>query len=385
MIIAYGVRRIFLTDGGPPRTTLDLMDAMIERGHETRLISSMPRDLPSTWIAGAGPKITTFATRGGQYGLAAPSALRRIRSALEGADVLHLQVPWDPLNYQMARVARSLGIPYCISLRGTLDNWAIAQKSTKKRLFLMLFGRRLLENAAFVHCTANAESEQSIQHFPRGKVRVIPNLLDFRSFQGAQTKDDEALPGVNPQDEIVLFLSRVFPGKGIELVIDAMPAILQHNPRCKLVIAGSGSIDYIATLRKRCRDTGHEDRIAFTGFLTGDMKAFMYRRASAFVLVSAHENFGNVLFESAACGTPIVISREVATWRELQEGAGARVVDHCPEAISEAVSEHLAMNKVERANFRKRSADWTQTFLNRGRIASLYEDAYQSALTDGTR
>lgn len=379
MVIAFGIRRVLLAEGGPTRTTLDLLDAMKARGHETRLISSMPRDLPASWMAGAGPKITTFPTRGGSYGLAGPAALRRIRSALDGADILHLQVPWDPLNYQMARVALSLGVPYCVSLRGTLDNWAIAQKSWKKRLYLTLFGKRLLERAAFVHCTADAEAEQSLPKFGRGKVRVIPNLLNLTTFQQADADGEEMFPGIDPQDEVLLFLSRVFPGKGIEIVIDAMPAILQRNPRCKLVIAGSGSIDYVESLRRRCAATGHADRIAFTGFLNGEVKARLYRRAAAFVLISAHENFGNVLFESAACGTPIVIAKEVATWQELQSGVGARVVPRCPDAVAQAVLAHLSMTQSERDDFRRRSAAWTSQFLDSDRIASLYEQAYRSA------
>ena len=59
--------------------------------------------------------------------------------------------------------------------------------------------------------------------------------------------------------------------------------------------------------------TAHPDRITFTGFRTGEMKTFVCRRTSVFVLVSAHENFGIAMFESAACVRPIVISRELAT------------------------------------------------------------------------
>jgi glycosyltransferase involved in cell wall biosynthesis len=378
-VIAFGIRRVLLTEGGPTRATLDLLDAMRARGHETRLISSMPRDLPASWIAGEGPRITTFPTTGGRYGIAGPHALRRIRTALKGADILHLQVPWDPLNYQMAMAAQSLGIPYCISLRGTLDDWAIAQKSWKKRLYLLLFGRRLLERAAFVHCTADIEAEQSLPNFARGNVQVIPNLLNLESFQQCTAADHGAFPGIDPEDEVLLFLSRVFPGKGIEIVIDAMPAILRSNPRCKLVIAGSGSIDYIETLRRRCAATGHADRIAFSGFLTGEVKARLYRRAAVFALISAHENFGNVLFEAAACGTPMVISKEVATWRELQRGVGARVVQRCPNAVAQAVYAHLSMTQREREDFSKRSAAWTSDFLDSDRIASMYEQAYSSA------
>jgi glycosyltransferase involved in cell wall biosynthesis len=301
-----------------------------------------------------------------------------IRAALEGADILHLQIPWDPLNYQIASIARSMGIPYCVSLRGTLDTWALSKKPIKKRVYLALFARRLLENAAFVHCTADAEAAQSAASFPRGTVRTIPNMLDLKPLMTPQAGAMPRLPGLRDDDLVVLFLSRVFPGKGVELLIDAMAPVLQRHPRALLVIAGSGSVDYIARLRQQVRLNGHEDRVLFAGFLDGPAKSAMYQRASAFVLVSEHENFGNVLFEAAAAGVPLVISREAATWRELKEGAGAIVVRRESTEIAEAVVQILARSDAERNEFCARSRDWTSNHLDRERIAQLYENAYRA-------
>jgi glycosyltransferase involved in cell wall biosynthesis len=377
MIVAHASRRVVVTDGGPTRTTLDLLDVMRERGHETRLISSMPRDVPGRWLSGDGPSITTFPTRGGAWGLATRAGVVRIRKALEGADILHLQVPWDPLNYQLSRIAYSMGVPYCVSLRGTLDDWAMSQKPLKKRVYLTMFARRLLEQAAFVHCTAAAEAAQSRKWFPRGRVRVIPNFLDLRAFQSSTVEEPAPVSGIDPRDRVVLFLSRIFPGKGLEVLIDALPQLAQEHPDVKLVIAGSGSVDYIEELRRQCHGAGIADRVLFSGFIQGDEKASLFKRASVFVLISAHENFGNVLFEAAAAGTPIVLSRQVATWQELTDGAGAIPADPTPESVAKAISAHLAMPHDEAAMFRKRSASWTAGFLDRQKISGMYETAYR--------
>jgi glycosyltransferase involved in cell wall biosynthesis len=178
---------------------------------------------------------------------------------------------------------------------------------------------------------------------------------------------------------VVLFLSRIFPGKGLEYVIDAMPEVLSTDPRARLVIAGSGHFDYTKALKSRINALGIADRCNFAGFVDNFAKEALYREAEVFVLPSDHENFGNVLFEAASFGTPLVISRDVALWRELELGTGALIVSRSPSGVSTGIRQLMQLPAPIVAQNRMRSIDWVRRTMNKVSIAERYEQAYERA------
>jgi len=76
--------------------------------------------------------------------------------------------------------------------------------------------------------------------------------------------------------------------------------------------------------------------------VTGREKLSLYQAADLFVLPTSQENFCFVLFEAIACGTPVVTTRGVDTWRELADECGAVIVDPTPEAFAGAIARALS-------------------------------------------
>jgi len=177
MKVVHALRSIRLSLGGPPVSLIDVCQALHDRGHAVSVLSPFPDDVPPRWLSGAGPVVFRQPITSPKWGRLTRAGVRQAVTALRGADILHLHMPWDPLNHQLAAIARSLDVPYCISTRGTLDDWAMAQKGLKKRVFMHVFGRRLLERAAFIHCTAEGERLQSERWYPRGRSVVVPNQI----------------------------------------------------------------------------------------------------------------------------------------------------------------------------------------------------------------
>ena len=147
---------------------------------------------------------------------------------------------------QVARACRDAGTPYVVSLRGMLDDWAMRQKPLKKQLYLALGGRRFLEGAAAVHCTAEYEKQQSRKRFGTAKAAVIPNLVDLRPYAEAPDPGEARAewPGITGDGLTVLFLSRLHPGKGVDMLIDAVAEVRRRGGGVHLVIAGNGEEDY---------------------------------------------------------------------------------------------------------------------------------------------
>jgi glycosyltransferase involved in cell wall biosynthesis len=91
--------------------------------------------------------------------------------------------------------------------------------------------------------------------------------------------------------------------------------------------------EYLAALKQlagKCEAIS-SGSVSFPGMLSGDLKWGTLRRAEVFVLPSHQENFGIAVVEAMACGTPVLISRPVNIWREI-ESSGAGLVDDDTES-----------------------------------------------------
>jgi glycosyltransferase involved in cell wall biosynthesis len=111
-----------------------------------------------------------------------------------------------------------------------------------------------------------------------------------------------------PLDEpLVLFLGRLIPRKGADILIEAFSEACPRSGR--LVIAGpEGEPGYRASLEERAREAGIESRVVFTGALYDRDKSALLVDADIFVLPSRYENFANSAAEAIAFGIPVIIT-----------------------------------------------------------------------------
>ena len=156
------------------------------------------------------------------------------------------------------------------------------------------------------------------------------------------------------EKRILLFLSRIHPKKGVDLLIEAFAAIASSDPALQLVIAGPDQVDWQAGLQQRSAELGIADRISWLGMLSGDLKWGAYRSAELFCLPSHQENFGVVVAEALACGLPVAISEPANIAADVAQ-AGAGIV-HVDTALGteEALRQWLAMTPWARKEMAER-------------------------------
>lgn len=374
-----------LESGGVTRAVLDLAAALAARGHEVCLATADATDVPADWDGTNDRPRTVVVQRGGNP--ARPFA-REARQALESeiarADVVHLHVLWDPACAAIASWAKRAGVPYVVTSHGMLDDWCMEQKTAKKRLYLATIGRGLLRDAAAVHCTAEAEREQSSKWFPGTKGIVIPYFFDLEPYR--------ELPGPGPAQAMfpqldtdlpkVLFLSRLHYKKGVERLLDAAAELIRRGVEFRLLLAGSGDPTYEATLRRRVESLGLGEVAHFLGFVSGIEKLSLYQASDLFVLPTSQENFGFVTVEALACGTPVITTRGVDIWRELEHRCGAMIVDPHASAVAAAIQnswkDSQAATKAMEVG-RPGVFSWLQP----DTIADAFDDMYQSVASGG--
>jgi glycosyltransferase involved in cell wall biosynthesis len=377
--------RIRREEGGVVQAILDLCQLMGQAGHRVTLATCDDPDLPVAWRDPEhNPHAIVLERSSWISSRLSPKGLEQFRSLIRSADVAHLHTPWELSNLQLAGLLRSEGVPYIVTIHGMLDDYCMAQKGLKKRVFLNLGGRKLFSDATTVHFTATAEKEQATRWIPGNYQPVVQACaIDFAPY--------EQLPGTAPalaaypklksDCKSILFLSRVHPKKGVERLIEAVVLLKEQHKNLQLLIAGPGEDAYTKQLKDLAQSSGIGPITHFLGMVRGDVKLSLYELADVFVLPTHQENFGLVLPEALACGTPLVTTRGTDIWRELAE-AGAKIVDNEPQAIADAVGELLA-DDAAREQLGSQGHDYVRNWLAEDKVQAGYERMYADTIRLG--
>jgi glycosyltransferase involved in cell wall biosynthesis len=168
----------------------------------------------------------------------------------------------------------------------------------------------------------------------------------------------------------LLFLSRIHPKKGCDLLVEAFVGIAAGSPDLDLVIAGPDQVGLVAELKARAEALGIGARVHFPGMLKGDVKTGAFRGADAFVLTSHQENFGIVVAEAMACGIPVLISDKVNIWREVVADGAGMVEPDTLEGAKALLARFAVLGGEERAAMGARARE---SFLERFHVERAAE------------
>lgn len=224
-------------------------------------------------------------------------------------DVFHTNSCWLPMSARTAMWARETGCKVVYTPHGMLEPWIMRRHYwTKKLPASMLFQRKGIQMANLLHATADSEKDNLLRLGWNRKIEVIPNCVEVDKIMMKQSWK---------RNKEILFLSRVHVKKGINFLIEAVACLKEDLQGYAIRIAGEGDEAYIAELKSLTEKLGVADLVHFEGGVYGDRKWELFRQADLFVLPTHSENFGIVVAEALATGTPVVTT--VGTpWQELE-------------------------------------------------------------------
>src|SRR6185503_11018246 len=264
--------------GGPATAIIPMCRALMQQGIEVLLVSTDAGLKRNNVAEYKGVPAMLFPSEFGESFKYSRPLASWLTTNIRQFDLVHVHAVFNHSSVAAARACRRAGVPYVIRPLGTLDPWSMSQKSLRKRLFWQVVGKGMLQGAAAVHYTSEAEKLSTERLTGLNHGSVVPLGIEKTS---ATTRENLA------QHPYVLVLSRLHPKKGLDVLIDVFLA--GEFSDWRLVIAGDGPPEYVSKLKSKASQC---ERIIFTGWVNGEQKDALLGCASLLALPSHQENFG---------------------------------------------------------------------------------------------
>jgi glycosyltransferase involved in cell wall biosynthesis len=379
----------FLNRGGPATKVRAITRALVGGGNQVTVLTADlgfgPREIaaakvisdPEGWRTDLdGVDVVYFRTRCHYRNLTVnPGVLRYCRRHLKEFDIAHVYGLYDTLGPAVGRYCRKFGVPYFVEPLGMTH--PIDRGFLLKKLWWKLF-RNYLPGASQVVATSEMEKAELLaEGFAPARILLRHNGIDQEEYRGLPLPGTfRSKAGIRDDERLILFLGRLIPRKGADLLIEALPQLACD--KIKLVIAGpEGETGYLRFLRAKAQDMDVEHRVLFWGPLYGDDKKAALADATALVLPSRYENFGNVAAEAIACGTPAIVSDRCGIAPLIHQRAGL-VTSYDSGAVGRTLKELL--NNAELYQRLKAGCLQVADEISWDRLIGGMQDSYQEAI-----
>jgi glycosyltransferase involved in cell wall biosynthesis len=320
-------------------------------GHDVTIATVARDDEPLSAAADAaaagGVRIVRFAPSAPQALFLSWDMRRGLPELARWADLVHVHSNWTFPVWWGSHCALGAGKPLVMSPQGCLDPVRLSHSAWKKRL-AGLFDRRSLRQASMIHATSEMERDWIERYLGKGpRIAVIPNGVEMQVFPGTPRETKPA-----SRTRQVLYLGRLHPLKGLELLIEAWGRMGNGTPEAcptggngwQLVIAGPDEQGTRARLEAQARTLGLAN-LTFPGPLYGEEKRRALAEADLFALPSRTENFGIAVAEALAAGLPVITTKGTP-WSEI-EGRSGWWVDVNAAAIAKALAAAMRLSDAE--------------------------------------
>ena len=346
--------------GGPVFAAWGMTRALARKGHDVSVMTTnidgpgvldVPLDRP---VDMDGVQVWYYPVERPRWYCFSRPLGRALRERVGDYDVVHIHSIFLWPTTVAAYWSRKRNVPYIVHPAGALDTifeskqyqnrWAGLLGNGKKWLYMRTLGRLDLDRASGMQYTSEVDMEASRRLDLGAPGYVLPLGVDPPSRPADAAA--AALREIHPQlagKKIVLFLARLAPNKGFNILLEALAQLAARRSDFALVAAGSGTPPYEREVAGLVRLHGLQDRTVMLGFVNGDEKWRALSEADIFVLPSHHENFPVAVVEALASGLPVIISDRVMLHREIEDAGAGLVTGLAPSEVA-AATEALLEN-----------------------------------------
>ena len=376
--------------GGPPRAAYELCKELVKRGHEVTVYTTDTLDaqkrvyVPSKEALEIdGIKVYYFKNLSnrlaGKYHLfITPTFVKALRHNLKGFDVIQLYGARTTLHIPAHHYAKKYGVPYVLLTAGGISPFIT--KQGLKRLFDMLFGYRILKDAAKVIAGNEVEiDEYKKMGVDEDKITLISPAYDVSSFSHPPIFGQFRKRFSIKEKHIILFLGRIAKIKGIDFLVESFHELAQERDDVALVIAGPDD-GHQAALESLVRKLDLSTRVLFTGFLDGEDKLSALVEATMLVQTSIYERGPGSPFEAILCNTPIIVTKDTGCGDIVAEVDAGYLVQYGNVNELKNMMRKVLDDPTEARDKMQRAKEYIMANLSYEKIVEEYERLYESVI-----
>lgn len=366
--------------GGPVNALLGLARAQARLGLDVEVIADQcPKGSTiAAELVEAGVQITQVDPRNLAPLVGWGFSLQRLAKRIRASDILHIHGMWNTGPTLASAIASRSGVPYVIRPCGMLDGWSLTQSRWRKRIHLGLVSRSCLNRAALIHATTSQEADEIQSLNLRAPRIVVPNGVDDLAFSPTPQALPPALEELTRGKNLLLYLGRVHPKKGLDVLIEALGRA--SLPDTVLLVVGPREPEYYQRICEQLKQLDLEQRVHFIDPMYGPERFALYASANLFILPSQQENFGIAVAEAMASGTAVIVSPEVALSSDVSAANAGAVVERDPAKLAEAIT-RLLKDPDLRKRMGNAGREHAQTSFRWTSIAEQWRKTYASTLS----
>jgi glycosyltransferase involved in cell wall biosynthesis len=372
MRILQVIQYLSAAKGGSVTHVYNLTKYLTQRGHQVTIVTTQDGFDPEYAKSLAPAEVLSFPSKFGSLRYS-PQMKSYLAEEIGRFDVIHLNNYWSYQNMIVAEYAGTYGIPYVLSPHGSLP---IMMKSyLRKALFDALFGNAILRNASRVIAVCQMEADQALKKGVSSKrIKIIPNAIDHLNDIPMTKRAFRKKYGIAKEDKIILFLGRIHPVKGIDLLIRAFAGIADERNDVKLVIAGPDE-GTLGMAQKMVCELKIEEKVLFPGPLYNEEKYEALIDSDIFVLPSRYEIFSIAILEAWSCSIPVIIT-DTQGLADYVRGKAGLVVPTEWQDLLNAMRKMLTDEQL-RIEYGKTGRQLVEKYFVWNKVINLYENAYK--------
>jgi glycosyltransferase involved in cell wall biosynthesis len=345
LLVIPGIGPVY---GGTSKIAIELAEAISRQGILIDIVTTNANgladlDVPlKTWIHGEFYRLQYFPRwHIGDYKLSG-SLTKWLFNNVTKYDLVHTIAVFSypvSITHLACKIHR---IPYINNPQGMLEPWALTYKSWKKKLYYNLIDKAALNNASAIQMLNLSEAQNIKNLHLKAPLVTVPNGINYQEFELQHNPENfyEKFPHTRDKT-LILFLARIDPKKGLDLLAPALAKALAKFPNAHLIVAGSDSTGFLPTVQDYFTQAGCLNAVTFTGMLTGTTKYEALAAASIYVAPSYSEGFSMSVLEGMASGLPCIITKG-CNFPEAAHNKTAVVVDIESNAIANGLIDCLS-------------------------------------------